>query len=364
MDKRLLILIAAAVGGCVTNDARRDPTIIAETKAVEFLKREVPAWYRDNACFSCHNNGDAARALYATSRKGYHVPPSVLADTTAWVSQPNRWDHNKGDPGFSDKRLANIQFASSLAAAFEARHLKDRRPLQEAARKIAHDQSDDGAWHVEPGNAVGSPATYGTTLATYMALKTLKQADAWETSDAVRKAEAWLRRGQPNNVLSAATLLLASALETSHGRLKHLDRTLYPALSARMTKGGSRPDHMGSVEKVEYGTSSVPNLSLAYPVEECLTLIRRAQTHDGGWGPYADSPPEPFDTAVVLLALNALDHSPAIGDMIRRGRVFLATQQREDGSWPGTTRPPGGDSYAQCVSTTGWATLALLATRD
>jgi hypothetical protein len=48
--------------------------------------------------------------------------------------------------------------------------------------------------------------------------------------------------------------------------------------------------------------------------------------------------------------------------MIRRGREFLVGAQQPDGSWPETTRPPGADSYAQRISTTGWALLALLAT--
>jgi hypothetical protein len=70
---------------------------------------------------------------------------------------------------------------------------------------------------------------------------------------------------------------------------------------------------------------------------------------------------------VVLLALarQAPESAPVeIGAMIRRGRAFLTAGQRPDGSWPETTRPPGGDSYAQRLSTTGWATLALLATTD
>ena len=50
--------------------------------------------------------------------------------------------------------------------------------------------------------------------------------------------------------------------------------------------------------------------------------------------------------------------------MIVRGRAFLLTQQQPDGSWIETTRPPGNVSYAQRISTTGWATLALLATRE
>ncbi|MEP7271259.1 MAG: hypothetical protein ABI882_07120 [Acidobacteriota bacterium] len=42
----------------------------SESKAVAFLVREVPAWSKGNGCFSCHNNGDGARALYTASLKG------------------------------------------------------------------------------------------------------------------------------------------------------------------------------------------------------------------------------------------------------------------------------------------------------
>ena len=95
-----------------------------------------------------------------------------------------------------------------------------------------------------------------------------------------------------------------------------------------------------------------------------LELLRRGQSDDGGWGPRASSPPEPFDTALALLALAKCDQSPDIRGMIARGRAFLIAQQQEDGSWIETTRPPGNVSYAQRISTTGWATLALLATRE
>ena len=96
------VLILLATAGCAIESTRHDPGVAAEIRAIVFLKREVPAWSRENSCFSCHNNGDAARALYAAARKGHHIPPIVLADTTEWVAHPERWDHNKGDPGFSD----------------------------------------------------------------------------------------------------------------------------------------------------------------------------------------------------------------------------------------------------------------------
>jgi hypothetical protein len=311
--KRLIISATLTAIVCA-NDGGRSLNNDSETKAVQFLRREVSTWSKENGCFSCHNNGDAARALYIATRNGYSIPSNVLADTTEWVKRPDGWDKNKGDPGFSDKRLANIQFAASLLAAFETGHIKDRRAIERAARKLAADQGADGAWRIDAGNTIGSPATYGTPLATYMALRTLKQANLAETKGALERARRWLAQVSPNNVLTAAALLLADE-------------------SPRPTRDLS------------------------------LKLIRTAQTNDGGWGPYPDSPPEPFDTAVVLLALSKFRSEPGVDNLIRRGRAFLTAQQNPDGSWPATTRPPGGGGYAQMMSTTGWATLALLATR-
>jgi hypothetical protein len=104
---------------------------------------------------------------------------------------------------------------------------------------------------------------------------------------------------------------------------------------------------------------------------QCLEVIRAGRSQDGGWGPFVNSPPEVFDTAVVVLALNVvrgtvhLDKSERtqLTDSIAGGRQFLIAAQEPDGGWPPTTRPPGVDSYAQRLSTTGWALQALLATR-
>jgi hypothetical protein len=48
--------------------------------------------------------------------------------------------------------------------------------------------------------------------------------------------------------------------------------------------------------------------------------------------------------------------------MIQRGRRYLLKMQDDDGLWTETTRPSGAESYAQRLSTSGWATLALLLT--
>jgi hypothetical protein len=281
-----------------------------EARAISFLAREVPAWSKENHCYSCHNNGDGARALYAAARLGYGVPASSLADTTAWLARPHDWDNNKGDPGFSDKRLANLQFAAALLDAFESRHLTNRDALVRAARRVAGDQGTNGAWEIDAQSAAGSPATYGSVLATQIALEILKRAGTEDI--AAQKAARWLTTKRPANILEVSALLQSAPLE---------------------------------------------------PLTGYVQQLRRAQTADGGWGPFVDSPPEPFDTAIALLALARVRHSPGVPELIARGRKFLVGLQNPDGSWPATTRPRGGESYAQQLSTTGWATLALLETK-
>jgi len=315
----LVAFLGLVMTGCSSRLARIDslPSPTAEDRAVAFLQREVPAWSQDNGCYSCHNNGDAARALYAASRRGYRFSKGVLADTTKWVSHPERWEDNKGDPGFSDQRLATVQFAASLAAAVESGAVRNPATLNAAAIKVARAQAPDGSWPVDVANPVGSPATYGTALATYMAWDVLSRASSPEVRAATQRAGNKLRSIKPDSIPNAAVLLLF--LRSERG--------------------------------------SAANIRTA------LDFLRRAQTRDGGWGPYADSPPEAFDTALALLAIAGFPDETAVPAMVRRGREFLAGTQSPDGSWPATTRPADERSYAQQISTTGWATLALLETR-
>jgi squalene cyclase len=101
----------------------------------------------------------------------------------------------------------------------------------------------------------------------------------------------------------------------------------------------------------------------------CLSLLRTGQSSDGGWGPYVTAAPQVFDTALAVLALSSLEAEPRLArsayrpeqlkEAIANGKKYIVSQQRPDGSWPETTRPANQDSYAQRISTTGWALLAL-----
>jgi len=289
-----------------------------EARAVAFLAREVPRWHRENHCYSCHNNGDAARALYQAARAGHRVARTALADTTGWLLQSDGWDHNGGEGYSSDKRLARIVFTTTLATAITTEWVRDRSVLARAADRLARDQAADGSWAIDGDAAASSPATYGRPLATFLARQSLFTADGARFRTAIERADLWLYSREVSTVTDASVSLLASALVRSR------------AAAARR--------------------------------QQSLDLLRRGQSDEGGWGPDVASPPEPFDTALALLGLVKCKESPGLRAMILRGRAFLIVQQHEDGSWTETTRPPGNVSYAQKISTTGWATLALLET--
>lgn len=320
MRRLSTIVIVVLIGGVAPAQSRAaEPTPAPERRAIAFLAREVNGWPTENKCFSCHNNGDAARALYAAIEQRLDVPADHVRATTVWLSQPGEWRKAAIPAEFRDDRLSAIQFGAALVSAVEAGEVKSRPALTAAADLIAAEQDADGSWHIDASGQAGSPVTYGAALATWSARRTLLASGEPRFAAAIAKADAWLRRHEAQNTPDAAAALLALAGAKDE-------------LAVRRRK-------------------------------QCLEYLLHAQTDRGGWGPYRTSPPEIFDTALALLALSTLPHTAETDAAVVRSRRHLVAEQLDDGSWTETTRPSGARSYAQRLSTTGWATLALLATR-
>jgi hypothetical protein len=304
------------------------PSERAEASAVAYLAAEVPRWRRQHACYSCHNNGDAVRALIAARSRGHAVTPAI-EDSLAWLAQPDRWDANELR-GSEDLPLARIQFAGALAMMRTLGPSAAARPSPEAltaaANKVLRHQHADGSWRLGETQLLGGATFYGTSLATAMARASIALGDRVRMREALARADTWLRAASVAIVLDASSVLIGLA-------------------EARDPEADAQR-------------------------ERALSVLKRGQAPDGGWGPYASSPAEPFDTALALLALAPLRTSGAplapytareLDDAMARGRRYLTNLQADDGSWPETTRPPGGESYAQRISTTAWALLALFA---
>src|SRR5688500_13449398 len=116
-----VVLQMAATTNAFAADPANEKHAAAIERGLQFLAKEVPAWRVENGCYSCHNNGDGARALYVAKRLGHRIDSAALVATTEWLRHPERWDVNaEEEAGPSGKKLAAIQFASTLVAAIAA----------------------------------------------------------------------------------------------------------------------------------------------------------------------------------------------------------------------------------------------------
>ena len=322
---RAMVLLALlwAAATSVSLGAQAGTSATAEARAVAYLAVEVPRWRREHPCYSCHNNGDATRALLVAASSG-HAIGSALDDTLAWLAAPEQWEQNARRGGSEDLPLARIQFAGALASMTEAGSAGQDALDRAAALLIPH-QGADGSWQLNASQILGGATAYGRALATASARRVLARA----TSDAARasraRADAWLRSAEALTVLDASSVLI--------------------------------------------GLEGASDASAADQRARCLMLLKEGQAPDGGWGPYVTSQSEAFDTALAMLALSGLSGGEAsgsvystaeLGQAIERGRSYLTASQADDGGWVETTRPPGLESYAQRISTTAWALLALL----
>lgn len=296
------------------------PGGVAERRGLAFLAAEVPGWVRENRCYSCHNTGVGATALFLAARAGRPVQPHSVRDLTEWLGRPRRWEQN-GDKGpFSDKKLARLQFASALLGAADAGLIADPRAVREAALLVAAEQDANGAWRTDAAGVIGSPATLGWALATVVGKNVLGRADPLKYRESIARADRFVRAATVETVPDAAGVLLA------------------------------------------LGTATDPDATRQRSV--AIKLLAEIENGSGAWGPTRNGADEVFDTAIAVLALRSLRASDATSGMIRRGREYLVKTQTADGSWPETTRPAGGTSYAQRVATTGWAVMALVSTAD
>ena len=316
------ISLSAQLKPAVPDQSAPHAAVIA--KGVDYLKVEVPKWKAEHPCYSCHNNGDATRALLVAQSKGYDIGAS-LDDTLAFLKQPSTWDQNKAPSGFDDKTLAKIQFAGALAVA--ERHGKAASTdLDAAAKLIVAEQKPDGSWQLDNSQSIGSPATYGTIIATWSARSSLISSGMQPDNFTIVQADRWIRGLTPENVLDASATILSLEL-SSDVMAENLRRN-------------------------------------------CLSILRNGQSPAGGWGPYVTAAPQVFDTAAAVLALSSLEAEPRLArsayrieelkEAIANGKKYIVSQQRPDGSWPETTRPANQESYAQRISTAGWAMLALM----
>jgi squalene-hopene/tetraprenyl-beta-curcumene cyclase len=99
--------------------------------------------------------------------------------------------------------------------------------------------------------------------------------------------------------------------------------------------------------------------------EPVVRRIKERQNTDGGWSQSKDMPSDAWAAGQALYALGHAGLEPN-APVIARAHAFLIKTQRDDGSWPMTSRPPnaGGVGCKNLIPITGagsaWAVLGLV----
>ena len=285
-----------------------------------YLSTEALDWPEENHCFSCHNNGDAARVLFRLGNERVRSETPKWNDLLQWLNQPALWEKSTSSDVVLSPALALIQFGLASVAAEEQKLIQTNpRRTKILTDRLLASQHPEGYWAVEADGHLGSPGTYGNPLATALALEILATAVSPETKAASEKAKSWMMNDAPT-----ATIDLAAGIMILHQ------------------------------------TQSNPSDLLSAWIRRLI----ESQTLSGGWGPYPNRFPEVFDSSIALLALASQRRILPGLSSLKAGRAFLIEAQEVAGGWPETTRPTGGSSYAQHISTSAWAIAAIASTED
>jgi Squalene-hopene cyclase C-terminal domain/Prenyltransferase and squalene oxidase repeat len=333
----LAAVLAAGVRATRADDPKKPPAASAPTpeqvrKAAErglsFLETDAAKWRKDRGCATCHHGTMTVWALSEAKSWGYAVDKDAFADTVKWTQERLKDIDKPRDtrPGWSMVSTPAVYLAV-MALAVPDQTAVPTDDLKRIAGHLLRHQEADGswAWSLAPAKNRPPPVFESdevVTLMAYAALGPHIPADAKEKSDARdgrEKAAAWLAKAKPTETTQARAL------------------RLFRDVRAGKPEKELRPQIDGLLER---------------------------QNKDGGWGQDKDLPSDAFATGQALYFL-ALAGVKADRPEVRRGVSFLVSTQKEDGSWPMTSRAhPGEKPMTNPVPITyfgsAWATLGLM----
>lgn len=302
------------------NEPIPHPGQTAIERGLTFLQKDAVKWRTERGCATCHHGTMTVWALSEAKSRGYEVDAKALADMMQWTKDRflPRTSGPKGTGPVASVPLIYLGLMSQNLPVLS------RDEINWVARHLQARQADDGAWDSPPPKN-GPPPTWEAretlALLALLAWEPTVPADAKEAAAARsnrEKAIAWLNKTKPTETSQSLSLRLL--------------------LDARLGT---------AVQELQPGIDH---------------LLKR-QNADGGWSQTADMPSDAYATGQALYALSFADVKNDRPE-IQQAVSFLAAGQREDGSWPMTSRGhPGVTPYTNPVPITyfgsAWATLGL-----
>jgi hypothetical protein len=329
-DMRSIITIGVVLlsGTASAQELRSKPSDVSAAidRGLAFLARDALAWKKQHNCVSCHHAGLVIWSMREARLRGHAVDEPVLAELTKWVAESG--DGKTGVPRPAGRPRALNAKAVWFALALGADPSPDavaQKGLKLLLETVKSDQTEDGAWLAWPETR---PPIFGDSDESMTALATLALLPAAAAGDDAAKS-----------VRDRGVKWLAE------------------------TKTDDDPQSVAM--------RLVLWIRLGRPAEEWRPLVRRIQERqntDGGWSQSKDLASDAWATGQALYALAHAGIKPD-EPVIQRAQAFLIRTQRDDGSWPMTSRPvkPGGDGCKSLIPITAagsaWATLGLVRSR-
>jgi hypothetical protein len=297
-------------------------------RSVTFLQQDAAKWRAERGCATCHHGTMSVWALGEAKAQGHAVDVAGLADVTQWTKERfmDRFAKPRDPrPGWS---LVGVP-AIYLGLMSQNLPVLSRDEINTISTHLANHQEEDGAWALPPP-ANGAPPIWESretlALMAYLAWEPYVPADpaAAEKARASReKAAAWLSTVERSMTTQAATWRLLLEVRTAQPE------------AARQSR-----------------------------IDELL----KKQNADGGWSQTAEMPSDAFATGQALYALSIAGAKPD-QPPIQRAVQFLVASQKEDGSWPMTSRNhPGVETTRNPIRNpipityfgAAWATIGLV----
>jgi hypothetical protein len=300
----------------------------AVERAIAFLEQDAVKWREGRGCATCHHGTMTVWALSEAKSQGYPIDAETLAGMVQWTKDqfvPRFSKPRDPRPGWN---LVSVP-AIYLGVMSQTLPILSRDEINRVAVHLARHQEEDGAWLLPPPSN-GAPPTWESreTLALwallawepYVAADPQQAAAARESRE---RAVAWLKDAKPTQTTQAIALRLL--------------------LNTRLGK-------------------------LAERVQSDIDRLIGRQNADGGWSQVNDAPSDAYATGQALWVLSfagVKNDRPEI----RRATSFLVKNQREDGSWPMTSRNhPGVETTRNPIRNpvpityfgSAWATLGLV----
>ncbi|MDZ4858382.1 MAG: prenyltransferase/squalene oxidase repeat-containing protein [Candidatus Hydrogenedentes bacterium] len=308
----LTILAGFAVQASLSSAPLVESSRPAIEKGILFVQNEGLRWKKEYDCASCHHVPMAIWTLNEAKSFGFTINEVALTEMTHWVLTED--DQGKIIPADGRNQV-------TLAAAYTTLGVTagNANPaLKAMTDHLVSQQGEDGSWTCLPEGI--KPILADSVAGSLLTQIALRSAAFPELEPAIAKADAWLSaQPVPDDAQRRALILLLAARKGAE------PAALVPLMDAIV-------DH---------------------------------QNPDGGWSQAPEMPSDAYATGQALYALASArcgNRHPASA----RAIAFLLQTQREDGSWPMTSRPnetngkPAINLTPITCAGSAWAVLGML----